>query len=770
MITTRRRLRGGLIVLLVALGICPVVSQYAFANDLGKQIYADQCAHCHGEQGRGTEDYPSPLEGELSSLQLAEQVRLTMPEDNPESLTRDEARAVADYVHGSFYSAIAQARDQQARVELARLTVRQYRRVVADLVESFQYHTNWNQPGGLEAMYFNGHQPQWGDKAVLKRVDPTVDFDFGTEVPVAECENPQEYSMRWTGSVLAGETGWHEFVVTTDQAFRLFVNDNEKAMIDAWVKSGDDTEFRAKVYLMGGRAYPIKLEFSRGNQGVQDKNLKDKFQKTTPASVHLQWVPPHGAMTVIPSRMLSPASSPESFVCTTPFPPDDRSYGWERGTTTSRQWFEAVTSAAIETTNYVADHLNRLANTKDDDEARAEKLKTFCAQFVERALRRPLDEDLRLFYVDRHFAEVDDPEVATRRVLLMTLTSARFLFREASGGTPLDDTAARLSFTLWDSLPDNELREAASEERLASDEQLRDQAERMLSDLRAHWKIRQFLFTWLHVDMDVDLHKDSQRFPDFDAAIVGDLRTSLDLAIDDIVWSEASDYRQLFLDDHVFLNNRLAKFYGVDPAEDGGFAKIELDAGRRAGVLTHPYVMSNFAHTDMTSPIHRGVFLVRGVLGQPLKPPPEAVAPLPIDLHPDLTTRERVTLQTKPPSCMTCHHVINPLGFVFERFDAVGRWRDTERDKPIDDRAEYQPADAPLVEFAGARDMAQYLAKSDEASHAFVEQMFRFLVQQPVQAYGPEVEQQLHQSFVDNGYSIRKLAVEIAVVAGRTGR
>ena len=693
-----------------------------------------------------------------------------MPEDNPESLSAEQAQAVAAYVHNTFYSAIAQARQVPPSIELARLTVRQYRRVVGDLVDSFGPHNNWQQPGGLQGCYFNGHVPQGNDKAVLQRVDPTIDFDFGSEVPVPECTNPQEYAMRWTGSVLAGETGWHEFVVTTDQAFRLYVNTRNEPTLDAWVKSGNDTEFRGRVYLIGGRAYPVKLEFSRGNQGVQDQNLKDKFQKANPASLRLQWVPPHGALTPIPARQLSPVEVAPAFVCTTPFPPDDRSYGWERGTTISPEWFDAVTAAAIETTTYIADHLNRFAGTRDDDPERAAKLQAFCNRFVERATRRTLDDSLRQHYIDRHFAEVDDPEVATRRVLLMTLTSPRFLFREAAGGTPTEDTAARLSFTLWDSLPDDPLRSAAVNGALVNDQQLREQATRMLDDQRAHWKLRQFLFTWLHVDMDVDLHKDAERFPGFDAAVVGDLRTSLDLGINDIVWGDSSDYRQLFLDDHVFLNPRLAKFYGVDPPATDDFARIQLDAGRRAGVLTHPYVMSNFAHTDMTSPIHRGVFMVRGVLGQPLKPPPVAVAPLPVDLHPNMTTRERVTLQTKPPSCMTCHHVINPLGFAFERFDAVGRWRDTEQDKPIDDHAEYQPADAPPVEFAGARNMAEYLSHSDEASHAFVEQMFRFLVQQAVQAYGPEVEQQLHQSFVDSGYSIRHLAVEIAVVAGRTSR
>ena len=131
---------------------------------------------------------------------------------------------------------------------------------------------------------------------------------------------------------------------------------------------------------------------------------------------------------------------------------------------------------------------------------------------------------------------------------------------------------------------------------------------------------------------------------------------------------------------------------------------MKLDPQQRAGVLTHPYLMAAFAHTTATSPIHRGVFLARGVLGVTLRPPPEAFMPLPESLHPDLTTRERVALQTKPASCQSCHGVINPLGFTLEHFDAVGRYRDQDNGKPIDATGDYQTRSGETVKFDGARD------------------------------------------------------------------
>jgi hypothetical protein len=182
-------------------------------------------------------------------------------------------------------------------------------------------------------------------------------------------------------------------------------------------------------------------------------------------------------------------------------------------------------------------------------------------------------------------------------------------------------------------------------------------------------------------------------------------------------------------------------------------------------VLSHPYLMASFATGGESSPIHRGVFLARGVLGVALRQPPEAVAPFAPELHPNLTTRERVALQTRPAACMTCHGVINPLGFTLEHFDAIGRYRDRDNDKPVDATARYQARDGKSVEVNGARELATFLAGSPEAHTAFAEQLFHHLVQQPVRAYGPAAMEGLRRSFAGNGFHIRKLATEVMATA-----
>jgi hypothetical protein len=148
-----------------------------------------------------------------------------------------------------------------------------------------------------------------------------------------------------------------------------------------------------------------------------------------------------------------------------------------------------------------------------------------------------------------------------------------------------------------------------------------------------------------------------------------------------------------------------------------------------------------------------------------LKPPPEAFTPLPAELHPNLTTRERVMLQTKPDACVKCHGMINPLGFTLENFDAVGRFRDAENGRPIDATGGYQARTGESVAFPDVRGLATFLAASEEVHATFVEQLFQYLVKQPVRAYGPQTLGHLRQSFEMHQYNMRNLVLDIATLS-----
>jgi cytochrome c553 len=753
-------------VLLLLLTVAP---SPAAEGPTGEQIYRQQCAWCHGANGQGhPKRYPNPLVGTKSVDQLTELIDKTMPEDDPSKCVGEDARKVAVYVYDAFYSPAAQARNAPPRIELSRLTVRQYQNAVADLIGSFRATPKPDDRRGLRGEYFNARGFR-GDKRVIDRTDPELRFDFGRTGPEPEPEkfDAHQFSVRWEGSVLAPETGDYEFVVRTEHAARLWVNQATQPLIDAWVKSGNDTEYRASVFLLGGRSYPVRLEFSKAKQGVDDKKKNTKERPPVKASVALLWRPPHRVDEVIPERNLSLAKPPETFVVNTDFPPDDRSLGWERATAVSKEWDAATTDAALEVAGYVAARWGELAGVRDGD---AGKAKQFCHQFAERAFRRPLTDEEKQTFVERQFEAGRPTDVAVKRVVILVLKSPRFLYHEAAGSPAAHGVASRLAFALWDAPPDRELLEAAAAGRLAKREEVVRQAERMLNDPRARAKLREFLLRWLKVEQIAEVAKDPKRFPGFDAATVADLRTSLELFLEDVIWGKDSDFRRLLTDDQVFLNGRLAKFYGAKLPDDAPFQKVALDAEKRAGVLTHPYLMSAFAYTGSSSPIHRGVFLARGVLGVSLRPPQDAFTPLPEDLHPTLTTRERIQLQTKPQACASCHGVINPLGFALESFDAVGRFRDRDNGKPVDATGSYQTRNGETVKFDGARELAKYLTVSDEVHGAFTEQLFHHLVKQPVRAYGVETPVNLRRAFAENSFSVRKLAAEIATTAALKAR
>jgi len=759
----------------------------------GPEIFKKQCAKCHGKNGEGVKGkYDDPLQGDRSLEKLVRYIERNMPDDKPGSCIGESATNVARYIYDAFYSREARLRSAKPpRVELARLTNRQYLNSVADLLKEFTGNDGQiSEEHGLQASYYNSRH---FDKSVIERVDRQIDFDYGEDLPDEKMAGTNGFSMQWRGSIRAGETGDYEFILKTPNGARLWVNDNEEPLIDAWVASGTVTEHKAKIRLLGGRVYPLKLSFY-------------KFKEKT-AAISLQWLPPRGAQESIASRNLLASDSTPTLVLTTPFPPDDSSLGYERGVSVSKAWDEATTAAAIEVAGYVAQNLDRLSQSKASDTNRTGKAETFCKEFVTKAFHRPLTDQEKRVYVSNQFGKFSpsrsesgdqkseagrEREIAdaVKRVVLLTLKSPRFLYLGLDDAKTDDFVVAtRLSYDLWDSVPDQELRKLAAQSALHTRDQIAQQASRMLSDPRAHTKIQGFFHHWLQMDRVENLPKDEKLFPGFTTGIITDLRASLDLFLEDTMWNSSSDYRNLLLADYLFVNNRLAEFYGLNTNCDGlngfnkgegdttvtksrnvdDFVKVTIGGKERCGVLTHPYLLSAFSYQKMTSPIHRGVFLTRNIVGRSLKPPPMAMTFKDADFAPNLTMREKVSQLTQSQACQSCHSVINPLGFSLEQFDAVGRFRTSEHDRPIDSASDYVTDDGESIRLNGAHDIAEFAIHSEQARNAFIEQMFHHVVKQPLLAYGADTLNRLQKSFVARNFSMQKLLVEIATTSAIQG-
>ena len=727
----------------------------------GEVVYRQDCMSCHGPVGQGVAGKADePLVGEKSIASLAKYIAREMPENDPGTLSLADATASAEYIHKAFYSGEARARNHPPRIELAHLTVRQYRESIADLLASLRNANATTETGGLAGTYRERPErdPKKPDQnrpevTYKQQVDPVIDFDFGDKAP-EKGSFAAQFSINWSGSVHVPDTGEYEFRVTSPNGVRLYVNAPENgseknALIDIWVSSAMTRTASSPIFLLGGRSYPLKLEFFK---------YKDKT-----ASLRLEWRPPGGAWTVIPRTNLSPKSSSPVSVISVPLPPDDGSIGYERGASVSREWTEAIAKGALQVSGMIGPHLFTLAGTKADAPDRGEKLKAFTLRFAQMAYRRPLNDEQKANLTAIYAAGVA-PEVAAKRAFIFTLSNPAFLY---PGIGPQDDyaVASRLALTLWDSVPDATLLKAAAAGQLKDAAQVRLQAQRMMKDPRAKSKLRDFLHHWLHVEEGAEIAKDQKEYPGFDQGVVMDLRTSLDLFAESVVWSEASDYRQLLLSDTILMNERLAKFYGQKVEAGAGFQPVKMDAEQRGGVLTHPFVLATFSYTKSSSPIHRGVFVTRNILGLMLKPPPMAIAFMDDKFDPSFTMREKVTELTSKPACMSCHVTINPLGFSFERFDAVGRVRTTDNKKPVDPTSDYTTSDGNVIKLTGARDVAVHAAESLSGQTGFVRNLFQEMVKQPPAAYSPELLGQLTSQFRADKFHVRNLAVEVAVVA-----
>lgn len=734
----------------------------------GAAIYRTQCQSCHGAQGEGSKRYKQPLAGDLAVPQLARLIRETMPEGKPNSLSETEARAVAEHIHGAFYSTIARERNQPPRIELARLTVPQYRQSLADLLGSFRVGPKQDPTEGLKGEYFKNRGFGNGNR-VLERIDKGVNLPLGIASPVPGQIEPHEFSMRWSGSVVAPETGDYEFIVRTEHATRLWVNDQQTPIIDAWVKSGSEREYKGTVRLLAGRAHPLRLEYSKAKQGVNDSKKTDKPPPPVPSSIALLWRRPDMPPRLVPPHVLRVSGAAPVFVSSVAFPPDDGSLGWERGSAISKAWDQAATDGALEAAAFIMNGIDEYSKSKPADANRIEKLKVFCATLATRAFRRPISPETQALYIDRNFAKSPDPETGTRRAVLAILKSPRFLYPELEGQTDHHAIAAHLALTLWDGLPDQVLTDLAAGGKLKQPDILERETRRMIADARARTKMARFFQHWLRTDHASDLAKDPTRFPGFTRDHLGSLRESLEWQVDRFWSSEATDYRDLFQGHNVPLDGKLAPFYGVTLPADAPITDLPFPNQGRAGMLTHPYVLAVHAYGTETSPIHRGVFMARNLLGVALKPPPEAVAPLAPDLHPSLTTRQRVVLQTKPTACVSCHGLINPLGFTLEGFDAIGRVRKLDNSKPVDTSGAYLDRKGVNHRFADALELAKFLRESPEAHDAFAEQVFHHMVGQPVRAYGAERPKSLAHSFVAGDYSVKKLCAAIALATLASG-
>jgi len=324
-----------------------------------------------------------------------------------------------------------------------------------------------------------------------------------------------------------------------------------------------------------------------------------------------------------------------------------------------------------------------------------------CLEIASRAWRRPLTEkeqqSLRAFY-DQQMSADPDHRKAVRALLARILVSPSFLYRleqasQQSGVKPLSEweLASRLSFFLWSSVPDEELRRAAAAGELNQPEGLNRQVKRMLAEEKARRFSTEFFGQWLgFYRFDQYRGVDPTRFPEFTEAVKTAMYDEAVSFFEHVVRKDRP-VTEILHADYSFLNQPLAKHYGIKK-EVTSKDKVEMVEGanefQRGGLLRLGAVLTSTSAPLRTSPVKRGDWLLRRILGIAVPPPPADAGSIPADekMFGGLSLRERLEVHKRNPTCAGCHVRIDPLGFPLEKYDAVGRWRDQYPDgKPVDD-------------------------------------------------------------------------------------
>ena len=321
------------------------------------------------------------------------------------------------------------------------------------------------------------------------------------------------------------------------------------------------------------------------------------------------------------------------------------------------------------------------------------------------AYRRPVDKttvDMLMDFYRRGRAGVTGSSAFDRGIetaLQFILASPEFLVRfetdppkPASNATfeatfRLDDLAlaSRLSFFLWSSLPDDQLLTLASQGKLKDPVVLEQQVKRMLADSRSRALVTNFAEQWLHLRNLKNSSPDLGAFPDFDDNLRQSMKEETSLFFDSIVREDRSVV-DLLNADYTFVNERLARHYGIPNVYGSQFRRVTLADEARRGILGQASVLTVTSYPNRTSPVERGKWVLTNLLGVPPQPPPPNIPPLE-ETSADgkvLSLRERMERHRTNPVCAGCHKVMDPIGFALESFDGIGRRRNTEDGAPID--------------------------------------------------------------------------------------
>jgi hypothetical protein len=374
-----------------------------------------------------------------------------------------------------------------------------------------------------------------------------------------------------------------------------------------------------------------------------------------------------------------------------------------------------------------------------------EAARAIIANFARRAYRRPVTtEELGRLMEIFKMVEKDKGsfEGGIKLALQAVLVSPNFLFRgelqpepdDPDSAHPVDDyaLASRLSYFLWSSMPDEELFALAAKGRLRSE--LESQIKRMLKDPKAHALVENFADQWLQIRNLAAATPDREVFPEFDEDLRSAMAKETEMFFEYIMRQDRSVLE--FIDaDYSFLNERLARLYGIQGVTGNGFQRVSLKGSGRGGLLTEASILTITSNPTRTSPVKRGKWVLENILGAPPPPAPPNVPPLKEgkDAVAAGTLRQRMEQHRTDPVCASCHAKMDPIGFGFENYDAIGRWRTSDGKFPLDTSGELSGGEA----FKNVADLKTILLKRkrEQFERCLAEKMLTYALGRGLERY-----------------------------------
>ncbi len=397
-------------------------------------------------------------------------------------------------------------------------------------------------------------------------------------------------------------------------------------------------------------------------------------------------------------------------------------------------------------------------SSTDDEETTARKI---VADLLRRACRSPINDDdlARPMELYREARAAGTFEDGIEMALSSILIHPRFLFRIENEPTDTQagvayritdfELASRLSFFLWSSIPDQELLGMAELGKLHQPEVMKAQTRRMLADPKASALVKNFAGQWLYLRNLDSATPDARLFPDFDDNLRQAFRTETEMFFESIMREDRS-VLELIKSNYTFLNERLAKHYGIPHVYGSRFRRVDLDdASHRGGLFRQGSILTVTSYATRTSPVIRGKWILENILGTPPPPPPDNVPALTDNVvSSKLPVRERFAQHRADPACASCHLLIDPPGFALENYDAVGRWRDFEDGRPVDAKGGLPGSD----ELDGTQGLEQGLLKRPELFVATMsEKLLTYALGRGVEPYdAPAVRQILRSAEADD--------------------